>query len=216
MNTSIPNQVKIYHIVHINNLPSIIADGYLFSDSEMRKKPNDGIVIGMNRIKERRLKLQVTSHRNLAVGECVPFYFCPRSIMLYIIHMRNSADIEYHGGQAPILHLAADFYKAIEWVESNKLRWAFTTSNAGAYYFDDYADISELDRIDWQAVQTNQWSDRDIKEKKQAEFLVEQHFPWELVEEIGVYSQRELEQVNTIIGSRLKNIRVTIQKSWYY
>jgi len=130
--------------------------------------------------------------------------------------MRNSADIEYHGGQAPIVHLAADFYKTIEWIESNKLRWAFTTSNAGAYYFDDYADISELDRIDWQAVQTNQWSDRDIKEKKQAEFLAEQRFPWELVEEIGVYSQRELEQANTIIGSRLKNIRVTNQKSWYY
>ena len=93
MSANIPNPIKIYHIVHIDNLPSIIADGCLFSDAEMRKRSKDVVIIGMNRIKERRLNLPISSHPKLSVGDCVPFYFCPRSIMLYILHMGNSPDI---------------------------------------------------------------------------------------------------------------------------
>lgn len=212
MNTTI----KIYHIVHINNLPSIIADGYLFADSEMKKQKKDGMTIGMNKIKERRLSLPLISHNKLYVGECVPFYFCPRSIMLYILYMGNSPDIEYHGGQSPIIHLVSDLHKTVEWAEQNGLRWAFTTSNAGARYFEDYADLSELDNIDWQAVRATQWNARDVKEKKQAEFLVEQRFPWELVEQIGVYSYHEYEQVLDIIGSKKNGVLTSIQKTWYY
>ena len=81
------NQIKIYHIVHIGNLPSIIEDGYLFSDAEMRKRPQNSVLIGMNGIKERRLTLSLTSHSCLHVGECVPFYFCPRiTDVIYDLH----------------------------------------------------------------------------------------------------------------------------------
>ncbi len=42
--------------------------------------------IGMNNIKERRLtQLQLASQPGLYVGQCVPFYLCPRSVMLYLI-----------------------------------------------------------------------------------------------------------------------------------
>jgi hypothetical protein len=130
--------------------------------------------------------------------------------------MGNSPDIVYHGGQAPIIHLVADLHKTVEWAESNNLRWAFTTSNAGARYFEDYANLNELSNIDWQAVNSEQWSDREIKEKKQAEFLLECRFPWELVEEIGVYSQHQFQHVNDIIGSKKNGLHIKIQKVWYY
>lgn len=207
---------KIYHIVHIDNLPSIVADGYLFSDAEMKKRLDYGVAIGMNKVKERRLGLPLTSHPGLCVGECVPFYFCPRSVMLYILHMRNSPDIEYRGGQAPIVHLVSDLQRTVKWAEQNRFRWAFTTSNAGAYYFDDYAKLSELNNIDWKAVQARQWSDRDVKEKKQAEFLVERCFPWELVEEIGVYAHNQYKQVSDIVELHKQGPVITIQNSWYY
>ena len=35
------------------------------------------------------------------VGEYVPFNFCPRSVMLYILHMGNAEGLTYHGGQGP-------------------------------------------------------------------------------------------------------------------
>ena len=98
MIVNIPNPIKIYHIVHIDNLPSIIEDDCLFSDAEMCKRPQDGVVIGMNKIKDRRLVLPIMSHRRLRVGECVPFYFCPRSPMLYMFDRGNSPEITYRGG----------------------------------------------------------------------------------------------------------------------
>jgi len=82
MGANIPNPVKIYHIVHIDNLPSIITDDFLFSDAEMRKRLKNNVAIGMDKIKNRRLTLPLISHKRLYVGECVPFYFCPRSPML--------------------------------------------------------------------------------------------------------------------------------------
>lgn len=216
MSTNIPNPIKIYHIVHMENLASIIVDGCLFSDAEMRKRPQGGVVIGMSKIKDRRLTLPLISHPGLNVGECVPFYFCPRSPMLYMFHMANSPDIEYRGGQQPIVHLVANLRKTIDWTKGNNLRWAFTNSNAGSRYFEDYADLNDLGKIDWQAVQANQWSDSDIKEKKQAEFLVESRFPWELIEEVGVYSYHQQERVRKIIGSQTKDLQIKIQQAWYY
>ena len=209
-----PNPIKIYHIVHIDNLPSIIADGCLFSDAEMRKCHQNSVVIGMNKIKERRLTLPLTSHPGLNVGECVPFYFCPRSPMLFMFHMANSPDIEYRGGQQPIVHLVANLQKTVDWAEENNLRWAFTNSNAGSRYFEDYADLTDIDKIDWKAVNATQWRGRH--DKKQAEFLIEQRFPWRLIEEVGVYSRRQIEQVRNIIGSQTQDLHIKIQQAWYY
>lgn len=174
----IPADPKIYHIVHVDRLPSIIADGSLWCDAEISRRSSPGTTIGMNSIKQRRLDLVLTNHLFLRVGDCVPFYFCPRSIMLYLIHQANHADLIYRGGQRPIVHLEADMRKTVAWAEARGERWAFTLSNAGAYYFEDRCDVAQLGEIDWNAVQATDWRQR--KEGKQAEFLIERQFPWEL------------------------------------
>jgi len=66
------------------------------------------------------------------VGQYVPFYFCPRSVMLYILHMGNNPGLTYHGGQSPIVHLQADLGTVLDWVETEDRRWAFSKGNAGA------------------------------------------------------------------------------------
>ncbi len=53
----------------------------------------------MSSIKKRRLKLPLTSHPNLFVGECVPFYFCPRSVMLCMIYRANHTELPYPVGK---------------------------------------------------------------------------------------------------------------------
>jgi len=96
-------------------------------------------------------------------------------------------------------------------------RWTFTNSNAGSRYFEDFADLRDLKSIDWEAVQKTQWGeDAQIKEKKQAEFLVERCFPWTLVEEIGVYSSAQMQQVKKVFGSRSDVPSVNIHREWYY
>lgn len=217
----IPPRPKIYHICHVDRLPSIVADGCLWCDAEVVRRSPQGTTIGMGAIKQRRLNsLALTSHPGLRVGECVPFYFCPRSIMLYIIHQANHPELVYRGGQDPIVHLEADLEATVAWADVNSRRWAFTLSNAGAFYFEDRADLACLGEINWDAVEARQWSGRDIameiKEGKQAEFLMEQSFPWHLVERIGVRSQATHDQTILALPGTGHRPVVEIRRDWYY
>ena len=42
-----PAQPQIYHIVHVDRLPSIIADGCLWCDAETLQRDSPGTAIGM-------------------------------------------------------------------------------------------------------------------------------------------------------------------------
>ena len=146
-----PERAKVYHITHVDNLPGLCADGCLHPDKEMSTRP-ETIVIGMGAIKGRRLTLPVRCHPGDHVGDYVPFYFCPRSIMLYVIYCADHPELTYRGGQGPIVHLEVDLHAAIEWAERNDRRWAFTLSNAGANYAEFRSSIGQLDELDWPAI----------------------------------------------------------------
>ena len=105
--TSPPPSPCIYHITHVSNLPAIVASGGLLSDRAMRSRGGPTADIGMDTIKLRRMRLPVTCHPGDQVGDYVPFYFCPRSIMLYVIYCKNHPSLTYRGGQEPIVHLEA-------------------------------------------------------------------------------------------------------------
>jgi hypothetical protein len=134
--------------------------------------------------------------------------------MLYLISRGNHPEISYQAGQEPIVHLVANLKRVIEWAMTDNRRWAFTDSNAGSNYFNDYADLSQLDRIDWNAVQADYW--QDCREQKQAEFLIENSFPWELVDQIGVCSAKIYGQVVKFLQGKGQRPQVVIKPEWYY
>ena len=215
-----PAHPKIYHIVHVDRLASIVADGAICSDAVMMQRPGVGTTIGMNDIKARRLnELSLGCHPGLRVGACAPFYLCSRSVMLYLIYRCNE-QLTYKGGQEPIVHLEADLFRAIEWAQQHGRRWAFTLSNAGAYYFEDRSDVARLGDVNWDAVQARQWSGNGvagaIKEGKQAEFLMEEAFPWELVERVGVFSAAYVQPVSAAMGAAAHRPQIEIKRDWYY
>jgi ssDNA thymidine ADP-ribosyltransferase, DarT len=212
---TVPAQPKIYHIVHVDRLPSIIADSHLWCDAQIAVRAPMGTTIGMGKIKQRRLnELTLNSHPELHVGDCVPFYFCPRSIMLYLIYRANNPELSYRGGQGPIVHLQADLHACITWADQNQRRWAFTLSNAGTYYFEDRCNLSQLNELDWSAVQATNW--QACQEGKQAEFLIEHSFPWHLIERIGVHSKAIYQQVVNALPAGVHRPPVEIKTNWYY
>lgn len=218
---AVPAEPKIYHIVHVDRLASILQEDGLLCDTEIARRAPPGTTIGKSDIKQRRMhELTLDSHPDLHVGDCVPFYFCPRSIMLYMLRQANHPELAYRGGQEPILHLEADLHAAVAWAEQQGHRWAFTLSNAGAWYFEDRADLAQLHEIDWDAVQNNGWGYRGVsstvKEGKQAEFLLEQAFPWSLVSRIGVRSRPVYDQVQDILKGATHRPPVEIRQNWYY
>ena len=54
------------------------------------------------------------------------------------------------------------------------------------------------------------------KEQKQAEFLIEHSFPWELVERIGVCSPAVYRTVSEALPSGGHRPRVEVLQDWYY
>ncbi len=211
-----PAHPKIYHITHIDNLPLIVGGG-LVSDAAMMARGGPATPVGMSKIKQRRLKeLLVTCHPHDFVGDYVPFYFCPRSVMLYILHMGNDPELTYRGGQDPIVHLEADMKAVVKWADEAGRRWAFSLSNAGAYYTEFRKDIAKLNEINWPAIAASNFRPPDIKEGKQAEFLLHGSFPWELVSRIGVGSQMIAQRAHSALGSANHRPVIEIKTDWYF
>jgi hypothetical protein len=66
----VPDSPKIFHICHVDRLSSIVSKAALLSDAHLLSAPLPGTVIGMNKIKQRRLnELTLASHPALFVGQ---------------------------------------------------------------------------------------------------------------------------------------------------
>jgi ssDNA thymidine ADP-ribosyltransferase, DarT len=214
--TDPPNPTWIYHITHINNLGSILTDDGLLSDAEMIKRGGPAVAVGMSEIKKNRLQYPVKCHEGDMVGEYVPFYFCPRSIMLYILYRGNHPGLTYHGGQGPIVHLKANAETVAAWAASVDGRWAFTLANAGALYAPFRSDMAQLSEIDWTAVRATDFRDAKVKEGKQAEFLVKRFCPWSLIERVGVRSEKLQRQVLAALDGATHKPPVDVLPAWYF
>ena len=215
--TAPPDRPKIYHITHVDNLDGIVANGGLLSDRNVLATGAATQPIGMSGIKKRRLEeLAVDRHPGTMVGDYVPFYFCPRSIMLFVLHCANHSELTYRGGQDPIVHLEADLYSVIEWAGQNGRPWAFSLSNAGAYYVEFRSSVDELDQLNWSAIAERDFRDPNVKEGKQAEFLLYGGFPFDLVERIGV--RLPVVQASAAAGIKAANHQPTLQirPDWYF
>jgi hypothetical protein len=200
----------IYHISHVRNLPRIIAEGGLHCD---RKAQNVKTVnIGHMHIKERRLDRKVPIGSKGTVGDYVPFYFATRSPMLFAIS--RGAVEGYTEGQRPVIYLRS----SVEAVNATGRGWVFTEGHADMAFTDFFDDLKDLDKIDWPLMAATYWNDTDEdpdrKRRRQAEFLVHEFFPWELVSYIGVYDL----SVAKIVGEIIKggSPEIGIQRGWYY
>ncbi len=189
----------------------------LWSDAKRLELGLDCEVVGMHAIKRRRLeRLEVGCHPGTKVGDYVPFYFCPRSVMLYILHKGNHPNLDYTEGQRPIMHLQAGLQSTVDWAEENDVRWAFSDRNAGAFYAEFFKSVRDARRIDWKAVLATDWRDPVVKEGKQAEWLVHESFPWSLVEKIGVLHSSVAQQVRSILKGADHQPTVAVERGWYY
>ncbi len=215
--TTPPARPKLYHITHVDNLRDIVADGGLLSDAAMLARGGPRQAIGMSGIKRRRVEeLDVDRHPGTKVGDYVPFYFCPRSVMRFVIHCANHPELTYHDGQGPIVHLEADLRAVVQWADDSGTRWAFALSNAGAYYTEFRSRVDELDQLDWRAIAATDFRPAEVKESKQAEFLLHGRFPSELVERIGVLSADMQTRAATAFPDTRRRPAIEVRREWYF
>lgn len=198
----------IFHITHVENLTSIVEHGCLWSDSQRIEKGIDNTNIGHSHIKARRLKRPVPTAAKGFLGDYVPFYFCNRSVMLYVAH-RRSVD-GYDGGQEPIVHLVS----SVEAAARTGRSWTFTDRHAElghARFFDDLNDLNELD---WEAMEARYW--QNVKEVRQAEFLVHRKFLWGSIKRIVVHNDGVAKRAANAIAKAAHRPSIAINADWYY
>lgn len=214
---TLPTQPKIYHITHVDNLAGIFQAGRLWSDAQRIALNLETRLAGLSDIKNKRLKRWgVHCYSGTMVGDYVPFYFCPRSIMLYIFHKKNHPDLTYFEGQEPMVHLEADLLSVVEWAEANRVNWAFSNRNAATSYTDFFRSLDDLGEVNWAAMENPDFRDSEVKEGKQAEFLMHKSFPWELVEKIGVHNSEVQQQVQNVLSTGRHSPPVIVERTWYY
>lgn len=217
MSGIVPNCPKIYHIVHWESLRAILERKEILCLRSVESLGLGGVSIGMEHLKRKRLTQNtLSSLPGMYVGDFVPFYFCPRSVMLYAIFRNENPYVSYRGGQEPIVHIQSDLFQTVKWAEKNTRRWAITLQNASASYFEDRSSVEALNELNWDAIRAKYWSKLEIKEAKQAEFLLERSFPSNLIEVCGVQSHRTYELVGEMIQELKLEIPVKLKPDWYY
>lgn len=204
-----PRAVGAYHITDIANLGGIVARGGLLSDALMAGANHN---IGYDHIKRRRLtEIQVECCPNAPfVGQFVPFYYCPRSVMLYVVNQGNTG--KPAGCQASIVHLVC----RVATLANLGREWAISNGNAGAYHAVFRKDLQWLNELEWPAIRATSW--KGMTHHKQAEFLVMDFVPWTAVELIGCYDEAAARAVQVALQQAGANHlpEVGVRRGWYY
>lgn len=198
----------IYHITHLENLEAILRAGKLLA---VNRQPLVRRTVAYTHIQERRAKTQVPLDPGGTLHDYVPFYFCPRPPMLYAIHTRFT---NYQGGQEPIIHLVS----SVQDVVKAGLPFVFTDRHAVLSYASFFNCEQDLSQLDWQAIGALHWAKKEVREKKQAEFLVWDHLPWDLIHKIGVINLKMKRAVLDVLAQfpQRPHPLVTVERQWYY
>jgi len=205
-----------YHIMHEGNLAELLSRGFLYCDSYVRQQNISHIAIGYKHTKRDRLETTIPIASDINTGDCVPFYFCPRSAMLYVIYRNDSEDLASHYGEDPVVHLRFNVRKVWDWALSQNLRVFITNGNAASPHTEVFNDLSALKILNWDAISTKYW--QDVSTEKAAELLVENRVPFGLVEEIGVKNNSHQAFVNGILSKcpQYSAVSVNVHPDWYY
>jgi len=68
--------------------------------------------------------------------------------------------------------------------------------------------------VDWTVMPLTYWAGDETKEKRQAEFLVYESFPWSAVESVGVKSTPVAAKVQALLRGGPPS--VAVRPDWYY
>ena len=213
---TVPVPSPIYRIVHVGNLPVILQRGGLHAPNHA---PNDGLIyrtihnVDIQNVRQiRRIPLGLCG----TIHDYVPFYFGPRSPMLYQLH--TGWVPSYNEGQSPLIYLVS----TVQVVVKAGLRWVFSDGHGIAIFTSWFDNLAHLTKVDWDTVYARLWrdtvDDMDRQRRKQAEFLVHEFCPWEVIQEIGVTDGVAQAQVEAILKQFDTNMRrlVHIRGEWYY
>lgn len=178
---TIPTDYKgkyYYHFTHIENLESILKNGFLSTNEKTRKGIKHTDIANEN-IQHRRSEMDVTCSPHGKVHDYVPFYFATTNPMLLGITRRKNID------QPFLIFFAIPIDKVLE---DNVV---FTDSSANTVQPPNFFNAPEdLDNLDWDAINKTKWGSIDDEEKhrRMSEVLVYKEVPLDWIEYVIIFN----------------------------
>jgi hypothetical protein len=211
-----PIPTPLYHFTRVEHLPTVIGSG-IQCDVVAQTQGLLLKEIGEPGIKQSRRSRDVPVRPGGVVADYVPFYFAPRSPMLYrIVH---GGVASYTDGDARIVYLCT----TLERLAGLGLDPILTDRNAAKRYaeFHRFTDGEpEEDFVDWPLMKAKMWNNDgehpDRLERRMAECLVRGAVPWDAIEYVGTKSQTVVEEVQSMLASADWIPRVEIRREWYF
>ena len=207
------NKTFCYRIAHIDNLPFLLQNGIV--NKHHPDASSDYIEIGNPEIIDVRSTSAVKIDNYGMIGDYVPFYFTPKSIMLYNIVTGYRHPIVQKRNRSEILVVRC----LIEQLSALP-QWFFTDGQGNDMASSHYNNLSNLEQIDWSCIQQSNFSksdgDYDRPRRYQAEFLVHEAVPLGKVESLNVYEQGSANFVNKLLTEKNINLSVNIQTQYFF
>jgi hypothetical protein len=153
MADAIPKRVKLYRIIHIENLAHLLRYGMgtrLHGSADINY-----LNIGDSSLIDGRTDFPIPiDPPNGYLGEYVPFYFGPLSPML--LKIKNGSGVEKRE-QADIFYAVCDF----ELIKSQCHQWCFTDGHAKKKLTKFFAHEEDLIHVDWSLVRQRFWQNTE-------------------------------------------------------
>ena len=204
----------VSHMTHVCNLPLILKSGGLLSTNELHRTGIKSRSIAYLDIQDRRAFTVVPCGQRGVVHDYVPFFFNPRSPMLYAILKNRVATCP--DGQASILHLVS----SAEAIRAAGCGFVFTDGHAIMDMTQFYDDLSQLGQVDWDVMKGQWWNDTpqypDRERRRQAEFLVHEFVGWRLITEVVAIDASLAARATAYLGAGGVQTPIRVDRSWYH
>lgn len=198
-----------FRLVHIKNIPHILDVGFVLPCSP--KASDNYIQIGDSIVIAKRNSLP--NNGRVDLQQYIPFYFGPRSPMLYVIQ-------KGHNG-VTCFHPSALVYCIVRLsdIREQDIDCIFTDGHAFSAITRYYSKV-DLERIDEiinkEDVYAKFWNvedDLDLKRRKEAELLIKTELPAKYIRGFVVYNNEAREQ---LINYGIDASMIVIKDSYYF
>ena len=169
--------------------------------------------IGLADLIERRNHQIVDHPPGGTLGDYVPFYFTPLSMMAFNIH--TGRNVRQRDG-SEIVVLVSSLHR----LKKDERSFLFTDRHASVAGRRFSADLNHLDRIDWKILQGRDFSrdndDIDKTDRYQAEALVYKTVPVDSLLGIACYNTEQKAFAEKLIEDRQLDLKAMIKRGWYF
>jgi hypothetical protein len=203
---------RIYHVTHVRNLVDILSTGAVLSDTSESWVTRPTVDISAPETRESRRSTAVSGLGSPNVADFVPFFLVPNATIWEDIRA-GTTDPRLSADARGVV--AADFVLLVSTVkhaaDATEDGGIVVTDGDAAHVLTRFAASTESSERMLRRLRADDSAETIVE----AELLVKDSFPFELVTLIGVANDRSRDEVRAILKSSVHSPKVAVYPPWF-